>query len=43
MASIDNERRNRHPRPLSQAEKERLEEFVDAISYSARYNITHED
>ncbi|KAF1997439.1 CKS-domain-containing protein [Amniculicola lignicola CBS 123094] len=40
MASfdIDTTRRNKEPRPLSRAEKERLDEFVDAIHYSSRYS-----
>ncbi|KAI4149321.1 MAG: hypothetical protein L6R39_002533 [Caloplaca ligustica] len=38
MAAIDPDRRNRHPRMLSDAEKERLDEFVDAIHYSSRYS-----
>ncbi|KAI9689673.1 MAG: Cyclin-dependent kinases regulatory subunit (Cell division control protein cks1) [Bogoriella megaspora] len=34
---VDITRRNKKPRPLTEAEKERLDEFVDAIHYSARY------
>lgn len=34
---IDFTRRNKKPRPLSELEKEKLDEFVDAIHYSARY------
>jgi cyclin-dependent kinase regulatory subunit CKS1 len=34
---IDFTRRNKKPRPLSEAEKEKLDEFVEAIHYSARY------
>jgi cyclin-dependent kinase regulatory subunit CKS1 len=34
---IDFTRRNKKPRPLSEHEKEKLDEFVDAIHYSARY------
>jgi hypothetical protein len=34
---IDFTRRNKKPRPLSEQEKEKLDEFVDAIHYSARY------
>jgi hypothetical protein len=33
---IDYTRRNKKPRPLSEHEKEKLDEFVDAIHYSAR-------
>ncbi|THV47921.1 hypothetical protein BGAL_0279g00020 [Botrytis galanthina] len=36
MAEIDYTRRNKYARPLSEAEKERLDEFIDAIHYSAR-------
>lgn len=37
MADADNNRRNKFPRPLSDAEKARLDEFIDSIHYSARY------
>lgn len=33
---IDFTRRNKKPRPLSEHEKEKLDEFVDSIHYSAR-------
>jgi len=33
---IDFTRRNKKPRPLSEVEKVKLDEFVDAIHYSAR-------
>jgi cyclin-dependent kinase regulatory subunit CKS1 len=36
---IDFTRRNKKPRPLSEHEKEKLDEFVDAIHYSARWVI----
>ena len=36
---IDFTRRNKKPRPLSEAEKGKLDEFVDAIHYSARYVV----
>lgn len=37
MASdLDYSRRNKSPRPLTDNEKARLEEFIDAIHYSAR-------
>ncbi|KAF2807054.1 CKS-domain-containing protein [Mytilinidion resinicola] len=35
---IDFTRRNKKPRPLSEAEKEKLDEFIEAIHYSARYS-----
>jgi cyclin-dependent kinase regulatory subunit CKS1 len=34
---IDLSRRNEKPRPLSDAEKQKLEEFVESIHYSGRY------
>ncbi|GLA60140.1 cyclin-dependent kinases regulatory subunit (Cell division control protein cks1) [Aspergillus tubingensis] len=34
---IDLSRRNKKPRPLLESERERLEEFIDSIHYSARY------
>lgn len=40
MAAIDPDRRNRHPRMLTEAEKERVEEFIDQIHYSSRYALT---
>lgn len=33
---IDFTRRNKKPRPLTEGEKDKLDEFVDAIHYSAR-------
>ena len=33
---IDESRRNKVPRPVSDSERTRLEEFVDNIHYSAR-------
>jgi cyclin-dependent kinase regulatory subunit CKS1 len=33
---IDFTRRNKKPRPLTELEKEKLDEFLDAIIYSAR-------
>ena len=36
-AGIDHSRRNKQPRALLPEERERLEEFLDSISYSARY------
>ncbi|MCJ1478773.1 Cyclin-dependent kinases regulatory subunit (Cell division control protein cks1) [Lambiella insularis] len=38
MASLDNDRRNKKPRMLTEAERDRLDEFIDAIHYSARYS-----
>ncbi|KAI4179615.1 MAG: hypothetical protein LQ348_005366 [Seirophora lacunosa] len=38
MAAIDPDRRNRHPRMLTDAEKQRVEEFVEQIHYSSRYS-----
>jgi cyclin-dependent kinase regulatory subunit CKS1 len=34
---IDSSRRNKKPRLLLESERERLEEFIDSIHYSARY------
>ncbi|KAF6820829.1 cyclin-dependent kinases regulatory subunit [Colletotrichum sojae] len=34
---IDMSRRNKVPRPLSDSERARLDEFIDSIHYSARY------
>lgn len=34
---VDMTRRNKTPRPLSDDERARLEEFIDSIHYSARY------
>jgi cyclin-dependent kinase regulatory subunit CKS1 len=33
---IDPSRRNKKPRPLLESERERLDEFIDSIHYSAR-------
>ena len=33
---IDATRRNKAPRPLSDAERARLEEYIDSIHYSSR-------
>ncbi|KAF1819363.1 CKS-domain-containing protein [Dissoconium aciculare CBS 342.82] len=35
---IDPTRRNKKPRLLSEAEREKLADFVEAIHYSSRYN-----
>lgn len=35
--NIDVTRRNKVPRPLSDEERARLEEYIDLIHYSARY------
>lgn len=37
---IDASRRNKKPRLLLESERERLEEFIDSIHYSARYIYT---
>lgn len=37
---IDMSRRNKRPRPLSDDERSRLEEFIDSIHYSSRYNLS---
>ncbi|TQN74241.1 Cyclin-dependent kinases regulatory subunit, partial [Colletotrichum shisoi] len=34
---IDMSRRNKVPRPLSESERTRLDEFIESIHYSARY------
>ena len=34
---IDFTRRNKKPRPLSDSEREKLDEYLDAIHYSSRY------
>jgi hypothetical protein len=36
MADVDYSRRNKVPRPISENEKAKLEEFIDSIHYSAR-------
>ena len=36
MAAVDASRRNRKPRPLTDLEKEKLEQFADSIYYSPR-------
>ncbi|KAF2154767.1 CKS-domain-containing protein [Myriangium duriaei CBS 260.36] len=38
MSDIDFTRRNKKPRPLSDGERERLEEFIESIHYSSRYS-----
>ena len=35
-ATLDHDRRNKKPRPLTDSERERMDEFIDAIHYSAR-------
>jgi cyclin-dependent kinase regulatory subunit CKS1 len=37
-AEIDQSRRNKKPRPLQDGERARLDEFIDSIGYSARYD-----
>lgn len=41
MSDIDMSRRNTVPRPLTDKEKQKLDEFVDMIHYSARYDSKH--
>ena len=36
VEGLDMDRRNKHPRLLSEPERARLEEFVDSIHYSSR-------
>ena len=36
MAAMDHDRRNKQPRMLTDAEKDRLKEFVESIHYSSR-------
>ena len=36
MADIDVSRRNKKPRPLREEERQKLEEFIESIHYSAR-------
>ena len=38
---IDVKRRNKVPRPLTDDERARLDEFIDAIHYSTRYVPRH--
>ncbi|KAK3112533.1 Cyclin-dependent kinases regulatory subunit (Cell division control protein cks1) [Teratosphaeriaceae sp. CCFEE 6253] len=38
---IDHTRRNKKPRGLTDAERDQLDEFIDAIHYSSRYNDDH--
>ena len=38
LAALDHDRRNKIPRMLTEAERERLEEYIDAIHYSSRYS-----
>jgi len=38
---IDFTRRNKKPRPLTELEREKLDEFIEAIHYSARYVCLH--
>lgn len=40
VLDIDMTRRNKSPRPLSDDERARLEEFIDSIHYSARYDYS---
>ena len=36
MAALDHDRRNKQPRMLTEAERDRLEEFIESIHYSSR-------
>ena len=36
---LDQDRRNKRPRILTEAERERLDEYVDQIHYSSRYGF----
>lgn len=36
--SMDQDRRNKHPRLLTEHERERVEEFIESIHYSSRYS-----
>lgn len=38
LAALDHDRRNKVPRMLTEHERERLEEYIDAIHYSSRYS-----
>ena len=38
LAALDHDRRNKQPRMLTEPERERLEEYIDAIHYSSRYS-----
>ncbi|MCJ1452574.1 Cyclin-dependent kinases regulatory subunit (Cell division control protein cks1) [Mycoblastus sanguinarius] len=38
MTNLDHDRRNKCPRMLKDAERDQLEEFVEAIHYSSRYS-----
>jgi len=35
---VDPARKNKKPRPLQDGERARLEEYIDSIGYSARYD-----
>jgi hypothetical protein len=39
MADIDFSRRNKKPRLLLESERQKLDEFIDSIHYSARYVV----
>lgn len=41
LADLDHSRRNPKPRLLLEQERARLEEFIEAIGYSARYSDNH--
>ena len=39
ISAMDHDRRNKHPRLLTEHERDRLEEFVEAIHYSSRFAL----
>lgn len=47
VVDLDQDRRNKYPRILTENERERLDEYIDQIHYSSRYlypfpvRITH--
>ncbi len=41
MAAMDHDRRNKQPRMLTEAERDRLEEFIESIHYSSRCASQH--
>ena len=41
MAAMDHDRRNKQPRMLTEAERNRLEEFIESIHYSSRCASQH--
>ena len=39
ITAMDHDRRNKHPRLLTEHERDRLEEFIEAIHYSSRFAL----